>query len=133
MFLDTSFCIDLMRERSRGQRGPAVRKLEACATLQLYASVFVICELEAGARMASQPQREIARVQRFAELVGVEYPGPTFAVAYGETEARLRKDGTPIPTMDLLIGVLALTHGAPLITRDVGHFARIHGLTVETY
>jgi predicted nucleic acid-binding protein len=35
--------------------------------------------------------------------------------------------------MDLLIGVLARSHGLPLLTRDPGHYGFIPGLVVETY
>ncbi len=133
MFLDTTFCIDVMREQHRRIEGPATRKLIDLAQTPLYAAVFVICELHAGARLSRHPRRELRRVQLFSERVQVMYPGPTFAVSYGEAEADLRGQAVPVPTMDLLIGLIAKTSGLPLLTRDPGHFARIRGLVVETY
>jgi predicted nucleic acid-binding protein len=50
----------------------------------------------------------------FSELVEIVMPDRAFAVAYGEAEASLRRQGTPIPTMDLLIGVMAKGYGLPL-------------------
>ena len=133
MFLDTSFCIDLMREQHRKTDGPAAAKLRDLADTPLFASVFVFCELQAGARLSKHPRRELRRVAMLAESVTVVYPDPTFPVAYGELEAHLRRSGTPIPTMDLLIGTTAKTHGLPLLTRDPGHYTLIPGLVVETY
>ncbi len=133
MFLDTSFCIDLMRERYRGVEGAAVRKLSLLGQTSLYVSLFVLCELDAGARLSSRPEEEVGKVQRFSELVEVVLPDRAFAVLYGETEAFLRGQGASIPTMDLLIGVTAKGYGLPILTRDIIHFGKIPGLVVEQY
>lgn len=133
MFLDTSFCIDLMRERSRKHRGAATAKLHALGNTPLYASVFVMCELHAGARMSAHPDKELRKIALLAERLHMVYPGPAFAVAYGETEAHIRKNGSPVPTMDLLIGVIAKSYGMPILTRDASHFSRIPELVIETY
>ena len=133
MFLDTTFCIDLMRERRRGSPGPATRKLRELADTPLHVSLFVACELHAGARLATRATEELARVEKLLDLVELVLPDATFAVAYGEAEAALRRKGQPIPTMDLLIGVLAKQHGLPLLTRDATHLSRIPGLVLETY
>jgi tRNA(fMet)-specific endonuclease VapC len=133
MFVDTTFCIDLLRESVRGNVGPATSKLDSFGNRTLYASVFVLCELHAGARMAPQPRRELRRIELLSENLAAVYPDATFAVAYGELESYLRMQGIPIPTMDLLIGATAKIHGLPLITRDSEHYARIPGLVIESY
>jgi predicted nucleic acid-binding protein len=61
------------------------------------------------------------------------YPDGAFPVAYAELDVALRREGTPIPTMDLLIGTTAKMLGVPILTRDNAHFKRIPGLVVETY
>ena len=133
MFLDTSFCIDLMREQHRQTDGPATAKLRELGDTPLFASVFVLCELQAGARLSRHPRRELRRVAMLAECVTMVYPDATFPVVYGELEAHLRRGGTPIPTMDLLIGTTAKGHGLPLLTRDRDHYALLPGLVVEAY
>jgi tRNA(fMet)-specific endonuclease VapC len=133
VFLDTTFCIDLMREQHRGEEGPATQKLQGLGSSLLFVSVFVLCELQAGARLSSHPKRELQKVERFSATLNVAYPDASFAVAYGEEEAFLRKKGTPVSTMDLLIGVTAKMRGLPLLTRNVQHFASIPGLVLETY
>ncbi len=133
MFLDTTFCIDLMRERGAGSDGPATAKLRGLGETVLRLPLFVLCELQAGARLARDPARELRRVEYFTTATELVLPTSTFATAYGQAEAALRSAGLPIPTMDLLIGVMAMEHGLPLLTRDAEHFARIPGLVVETY
>lgn len=132
MFVDTTFCIDLLREGRHG-RGPATATLEQLADALLYASVFVICELHAGARLSSNPQRELRAVERLTENLTVVYPDPSFPVAYAELEVALRRQGTPLPTMDILIGTTAKMLGMPLLTRDAEHYCHIPNLVVETY
>ena len=51
-FLDTSFMIDLLREEKRRTRGPAHQKLEQLSFTPVRLSLFVVCELEAGASLS---------------------------------------------------------------------------------
>ena len=133
MFMDTSFCVDLFREQNNQAKGPATRKLEHLGDTPIMASVFVVCELQAGARMSQNPDAELRKVEIFTDRIGVIYPDSVFAVAYGEAEAFLRSMGKPVPTMDLLIGIQAKIHGLPLLTRDATHFKLIPGLVIESY
>jgi predicted nucleic acid-binding protein len=133
VFVDTSFCVDLLREQHRGEEGPATRKLRELRGTPLLASVFVLCELQAGARLSQHPRRELGAVARLTEGLIVVYPDAAFPVAYAELEVYLRRNGTPIPTMDLLIGTTAKLHGLPLLAHDPTHFARIPGLVLEPY
>lgn len=133
MHLDSTFCIDLMRERSRRDEGPALRKLASLGHIPLHVSVFVLCELHAGARLSLHPERELRRVGGLSEGLKIVHPDAAFAVAFGEAEALLRRNGTPVPVMDLLIGIQAKVHGRPLLTRDRGHFSLIPGLVVQSY
>jgi tRNA(fMet)-specific endonuclease VapC len=133
MFIDTSFCIDLMREHAREENGPAVRKLQELRDLPLYMSLFVACELHAGVRMASRSGDELRKVERLMDLVELVLPDRTLAVAYGEAEAAVRRKGRPVPSMDLLIGTMAKMHGMPLLAGRDNHFRDIPGLVVESY
>jgi predicted nucleic acid-binding protein len=99
----------------------------------LLASVFVACELQAGALLSSAPERELRNLEVLLENITLVYPDESFPVAYAEAEVELRRNGTPIPTMDLLIGVMAKMRGIPLLTRDAEHYRRIPGLVVKTY
>ena len=53
---------------------------------------------------------------------------------YGEQSARLRKAGTPIGAIDLMIGCQALADPeGVLVTHNVREFERIEGLRIEDW
>jgi predicted nucleic acid-binding protein len=65
--LDTSFVVDFLREASRGGEGPATTLLTSLPPEELAISVFVLCELIAGAALASrsdEERRSSARLRR---------------------------------------------------------------------
>jgi tRNA(fMet)-specific endonuclease VapC len=133
VLVDTSFCIDLMNEHASGAEGPAMLKLRELGGAELMVSVFTLCELAAGAEMARHAVEEMRKVEVLEEMLSVVYPDREFALRYGQTAAHLRRNGTPIPLMDLLIGVTALRSDVPLLTDDSAHFSRIPGLAIITY
>lgn len=92
-----------------------------------------MCELETGVRVATRPSEEQARYEHFMQRLTKLYPDASFPVLYGEAAAALLSAGTPIPSMDLLIGVTAKAYSLPVLARDPKHFARIPGLVVEHY
>jgi len=51
----------------------------------------------------------------------------------GDLLAALESQGKPIGIEDVLIGATALVHGLTVATRNVKHFDRIEGLTVESW
>ncbi len=121
-----------MNERRRGNEGPATSALRAYSAVRLRMSVFVRCELEAGARRARNRQRETERITRVGRFIELAFPGKDFPFRYGEIEFALRAGGRMIPTMDLLIGVHCLCAGEPLLTSDA-HFERIPDLSVVRF
>ncbi len=133
MILDTTVCVDLLRERARGKRGPAYEAVHALGDARLYLSVYSVCELNTGALLSSDKPAEQRRVADFVQHLTILYPDVAFPTVYAEAAAELLTAGTPIPVMDLLIGITAKTNGLPLLTRDRKHFHRIPGLAVEWY
>lgn len=133
MVLDTSACVDVLRETARGAGGPATDAVRSLGETRVYISFFSLCELETGVRLAARAAEEQARYEHLVRRLTVLYPGAGFPVLYGEAAAALMSAGTPIPTMDLLIGITAKAHSLPVLTRDPKHFVRIPGLVVESY
>lgn len=131
--LDTSFLIDLFRESGRGTDGPASRFLAEVSDEELGISVFVACELAAGAAMSARPTQEKRRVAQLCAGLHVEYPDERFAETYGSLLASQERVGGRISTMDLLIATSAVLSGAPLVSRNVKDFSRVPGLDVLTY
>jgi tRNA(fMet)-specific endonuclease VapC len=98
---------------------------------EIYTCFVVIGEWEAGIIGAKSLQRE-AEIRRdggivFQALSGIWESTPTVSAEYGRIAALLRKTGQLIPTNDIWIAAVALTHGATFITNDP-HFQRIPNL-----
>ncbi len=131
--LDTSYLIDLMRERKRGIDGPATELARELVDRELWISPAVACELYAGAENASQPAQEHRWVEQI--LAAIELASPSLALArtYGRVLVTLQRQGLVLSPMDLLIGCAALVDDAPLVTRNVKHFSRIPTLRLRTY
>jgi predicted nucleic acid-binding protein len=132
--LDTTFLVDVLRERRRDRVGPALAYLEALPDNDVLAvSVHVVCELMAGAHAAGAPAGERDRISRLCEALIVRYPDERFAAEYGRLLARIRASGTSIDTMDLLIATAAVLDRAPLVTRNARHFSKVPGVTLDEY
>jgi predicted nucleic acid-binding protein len=69
MFVDTSLLIDVMCERKRQELGPATRKLRALGDTPLHMSIFVACELPAGARFSARPKEELRKIELLPEFI----------------------------------------------------------------
>ena len=133
MFVDSCFCIDLMREEYSQSPGPASAKLKQLSETPLHMSVFALCELQGGARLSRNSRRELRIVEALSRRVTVVQTDARFPEVFSRLQVALRKQGKPIPTMDLLIGSMAVRHGLPLVTSDTRHYRLIPGLVVETY
>jgi predicted nucleic acid-binding protein len=133
MVADTSFLIDLIRERTADIEGPAIKKLKFLGDTRMFLSLFTLCELRAGAELSRRPKSELRKIEFILDYIEILYPEASFPVFYGEAEAYLRKKGKPIPVMYLLIGITAKAAGLPVLTKDTRHFDLIPGLVVEGY
>ena len=131
--LDTSFLVDLLRERARSSDGPATGVLDSLLQEPLAISVFVACELEAGVELARDPLSERTKVAELLAGLWVAYPEKRFPATYGKLLAATRRSGGAVPTMDLLIGTTAVLADSVLVTRNPRDFERIPGLTVRAY
>jgi len=55
------------------------------------------------------------------------------AMEYGRLRADLRKAGTPIGQIDMLIAAHAKSEGLTLVTNNTGEFGRVDGLQIEDW
>jgi predicted nucleic acid-binding protein len=132
--LDTTFIIDLLRESKRGKGGAATARLASWdEDVTLGTSVYVLCELEAGAHGADDTARERLRYRRILGGVEIAYPDERFAERYGLLCATLERAGQRIGNTDLLIATAAILADAPIVTRNGREFSRVPGLRVIAY
>ena len=131
---DSSFLIDLLRERRREENGPAHRLLsDLPGTQEAAVSVHAVCELSVGVELSRRPDEERKRVEQLLSTLSIAVPDETFPPTYARLLADLQARGSVIATMDLLIATAAVCAGAPVVTRNSDHFERIPELEVITY
>lgn len=127
--LDTSFLIELQRERRRGGTGgPAHRFLSTDPDLELHLSATALGEFAEG---FSDPEDPVLRTVR--ELHVLLPVDEETALSYGRIARRLREQGALIGANDLWIAACSLRYGLPLVTANVGEFRRVEGLEVVSY
>ena len=132
--VDTSFLVDLKREIARERPGPAFEVMESFdENTILGVSVFVVCELRAGAELFKQPEREHVTLDALLDGFVVTYPEERFARTYARQVAILARGRKTVEAFDLLIASAALLDDAPLVTKNVKDFSRVPGLRVIGY
>ncbi len=125
---DTTFLIDLQRERRKGQPGPACRFLDAHRSDSIEISSVVWGEYLEG--FESVDDERIAKLQ---EALTVLVQTATTSRIYAALARKLRSDGLLIGSNDLWIGAASLEHAIPLVTKNAEHFRRLPGLRLIEY
>jgi len=131
--LDTSLVVDFLRETSRGEEGSATTLLTSLPPEELAISIFVLCELLAGAALASRSDEERQKIGRFSANLRIAYPDEGFADEYARIVSTLKRAGRNPRAMDLLIATAAVRAGARLVTRDRNDFLGVPGLDLISY
>ena len=127
--LDTTFLIDLQRERLEGMDdGPAHRFLTQTPDTELYLSVVALGEFAEGFASVEHPIVRAVRDRHTLLPLDEET-----AMLYAGVARDLRGRGRMIGGNDLWIGAAGLRYGLPVVTADVEHFRRIDGLEVLEY
>lgn len=124
---DTTFLIDLQRERREGG-GPAHDFLRAHRDEVAYLSVVAYGEYAEG--FSDRSVAAFLSVVESFELLSIDR---TTADRYAEVARELRCEGKLIGANDLWIATVALQHDLPVVTANEDHFSRVPGLRVVGY
>ena len=95
-------------------------------------SVISLAEIQDGVIGSRDPlrrERELDALLRQLTLLDVD---EAIAGVFAAERVRLRRQGQPIPPLDLLIAATALRHQLTLLTNNRRHFDRFPNLTVQS-
>lgn len=127
--IDTSFLIDLQRERRGGASdGPATHFLHSDPSLELFLPATVLGEFAEGFDTDDHPLLRAVR-----ELHSLLPLDEATALRYARITRELRSRGALIGTNDLWIAACCLQHDVPLVTANVVEFRRVRELEVVAY
>jgi len=122
--LDTDGCIELIRRKPPRLIARLTKRQPGDVGL----SSITTAELRFGVAKSGDPGKNRQALAGFLVPFEIVPFDESAAMAYGEIRAALEKAGTPIGSMDLLIGAHALSLGATLVTANIREFRRIRGL-----
>ncbi len=127
--LDTNTCVFLMKGKPVSVRD----RLAALGEARVCLSSIVVSELWFGVYNSSMVERNKQALACFLKPFDELAYGCAANRTYGRHRALLKKAGTPVGSLDMLIGVHALSENALLVTNNIREFSRIKGLTLEDW
>ena len=127
--LDTNTCIHVIKHHPSSVQ----ERLATIPIGDVGVSSMVLAELWYGIAHSGKRQHNEQALTEFLDYVEVlDWPREA-APIYGRVRSFLRKRGTPIGAMDLLIAAHALTLDAALVTDNVAEFRRVPKLKIENW
>ncbi len=128
-FLDTNICAYFM-----SRKYPAVtEQFKVHEPRNLFVSALVAAELAYGVELSSRIESNRKNLDAFLSLFQIVPWDDQSMWQFGQQKARLKKAGTKIGEIDLLIGCQALALGAVMVTNNTREFERIEGLKLENW
>ena len=96
-------------------------------------SSITLAELEYGVQASSSPEKNTIALLKFLSIVDILPFESGAAEEYGKICADLRKKGTPIGTMDMLIAAHAKAENLIVVTHNTREFNRVADLKLEDW
>ena len=126
--LDTNMCIYAQKQNKN-----VLDKIKANREYGIAISSITLAELEYGVKASASPEKNFISLLKFLSAFEVLPFDSAAAAEYGIIRADLRKKGTPIGTMDMLIAGHAAAEKLIIVTHNTREFKRIENLTVEDW
>ena len=127
LIFDTTFLIDFQRERKK-QPDRAHRFIEQHSDAYAFLPITAYGEYAEGFADLSDPA--FVSIVESYEIIEINRP---IAECYARITRTLRSKGLLIGANDLWIAAAAVSHDAPLVTRNLEHFARVPGIRLSSY
>lgn len=127
--LDTNICIYIAKHHP----AEVAERFAQARPGEMAISVITYGELRYGAEKSQMPEKALAKINAFVELVPVLPLPPDAAERYGRLRADLTRLGIPIGMNDLWIAAHALAENVVLVSNNLREFSRIAGLRYENW
>ena len=111
-------------------QGQVAQKLAAVAPQEIIISTIVLFELQVGIAKSTSPSKRIQQLQQLLSRVSVVPFDRAAATAAATIRAQLEQQGMPIGPIDGLIARVAVARQATIVTRNIGEFSRVAGLSI---
>jgi tRNA(fMet)-specific endonuclease VapC len=126
LMLDTNTCIYLIKRKPPG----VLKRLEAYAVGDIGISSITLAELQFGVAKSRERERNRQALEEFVLPLEIAVFDQSAAETYGVVRSFLEAKGTPIGSLDTLIGAHAVSLGVTFVTNNTREFGRIRNLNV---
>lgn len=126
--LDTNMCIYAQKKNEN-----VLAQMKEHFDDGLAISSITLAELEYGVQASADPEKNTIALMKFLAIVEILPFESSAAVEYGKICADLRKKGTPIGNMDMLISAHAKAENLTVVTHNTREFERVIGLKIEDW
>jgi len=127
--LDTNICVYLIKKKPEN----VLINLHSNIGDGVGISAITLAELIHGVEASVYPGKNALALNQFLSIVDILPFDDEAAAEYGKICAALRRQGTPIGTMDMLIAAHAKAKGLIIVTNNVREFERVEGLGLENW
>jgi len=127
--LDTNICIYLIKKKLK----KVLENLRVNVNKGVAISAITLAGLMHGVEASAYPEKNTLALNQFLSIVNILPFGDEAAVEYGKICAALRRQGTPIGVMDMLIAAHAKARRLIVVTDNAREFERVRGLELENW
>jgi len=126
--LGTNICVYFMKHMPNVINAFRVKRSEGVAI-----SSITLAELDFGVWNSNAYEKNRGKLIDFITLVKILDFDTVAALEYGKICSMLRRKGTPIGNMDMLIAAHAKAEGFVVVTNNTREFERVDGLCIEDW
>lgn len=127
--LDTNICIYLIKKKPE----KVLSRFRSNTIGDIGISSITLAELRYGVEKSLQVQKNREALNAFLLPLEIADFDAEAALSYGIVRSALEKAGTPVGSMDMLIGAHAMSLGVTLVTNNVREFKRIRNLNIADW
>ncbi|MBX9811883.1 MAG: type II toxin-antitoxin system VapC family toxin [Burkholderiales bacterium] len=126
VMLDTNTCIAIIKRKPP----QVLKRFNAYKVGEIGISWITLAELEFGVAKSQHLEENQAALDEFVLPLEIANFDREAAGIYGRVRATLETKGTPVGSLDMMIGAHALALGVTLATNNTKEFSRITGLNI---
>ncbi|MDE6424882.1 MAG: type II toxin-antitoxin system VapC family toxin [Ruminococcus sp.] len=126
--LDTNMCIYAQKNIPQ-----VIEKIKNNFQYGVAISSITLAELEFGVQASANVEKNTIALYKFLSIVEILDFDSSAATEYGKIRADLKRKGTPICNMDMLIAAHAKSEDLIVVTHNTREFERVEGLQLEDW
>jgi tRNA(fMet)-specific endonuclease VapC len=127
--LDTNICIFAINKKPE----LVLNKIKKEIRKGIFISTLTIAELEYGVENSSRIEANRVALIKFLSIFNTLAFDDLDPIPYGRLKSKLKRTGSMIGPIDMLLAAQAISKGLILVTNNTKEFERIEGLKLEDW